>query len=231
MAIKITSTKHVTTTANCLNYGASGVGKTSLIATAPEPIILSAESGLMSLADLDLPVIEIKSLKDVADAFLFFRDSDDAKMYETINIDSLSELGEVLLAEYKQEENDARRAYARMADHMAALIRNFRDLPGYNTYFTAKQLRLVDETSGRISYCPSLPGKSLTINLSYFFDIVTCMRIGTDDEGANFRYLQTQPDRQYEAKDRSGKLNPIEEPHLGRLFDKIKAKPQTEKGE
>ena len=50
-----------------LVYGASGSGKTTLIKTANNPIIISSESGLLSLADCDIPVIEIKTEADLKD--------------------------------------------------------------------------------------------------------------------------------------------------------------------
>ncbi len=40
-----------------LVYGQAGAGKTSLIPTLPNPIILSAEAGLLSIADASLPYI------------------------------------------------------------------------------------------------------------------------------------------------------------------------------
>ena len=62
--IKITSTKDFYLRGiKCLVYGESGVGKTVLCSTAPDPIIISAESGLLSLRKKDIPVIEINSLK------------------------------------------------------------------------------------------------------------------------------------------------------------------------
>jgi len=43
-----------------LVYGQAGSGKTSLIRTLPNPLVLSAEAGLLSIQDADLPYIEIK---------------------------------------------------------------------------------------------------------------------------------------------------------------------------
>ena len=38
-----------------LVYGQAGAGKTSLIPTLPNPIVLSAEAGLLSIAGADVP--------------------------------------------------------------------------------------------------------------------------------------------------------------------------------
>ena len=46
-----------------LVYGQAGAGKTSLIKTLPNPVVLSAEGGLLSIQDADLPYIEITSME------------------------------------------------------------------------------------------------------------------------------------------------------------------------
>ena len=60
MAIKFSSTKQTVEHINCLVYGEAGIGKTTLCATAPSPLIISAEAGLLSLKKHDIPVYEIK---------------------------------------------------------------------------------------------------------------------------------------------------------------------------
>lgn len=70
MAIKIQSTADIVFNGvKCIVYGGAGVGKTRLCATAPRPIIISAEEGLLSLSDVDCAFVEIKSLKDLDDAY------------------------------------------------------------------------------------------------------------------------------------------------------------------
>ena len=53
---------------------------------------------------------------------------------------------------------------------------------------------------------------------------VMALRIGQEEDGSQFRYLQTEPDIQYTAKDRSGKLDLIERPDLTHMFDKVLGK-------
>jgi AAA domain len=195
--IKLTSTKRDVHWVNILVYGESGVGKTTLCATAPNPVIISAEQGLLSLAGLDIPVYEVGGMSDVREAYAAVKDSD----FQTVCIDSLSELGETLLSEFKREEKDPRKAYGRMGDEMALIVRKF-------------------EITSKVSYSPSMPGKAFTCNMPYFFDIVTCMRIGKKEK-AEYRYLQTQPSIQYEAKDRSGKLAMEEVPDITQIINKI----------
>lgn len=216
--LEITSTKRDVHWIKGLVYGPPGIGKTVLLSTAPKPIIISAEGGLLSLAKKDIAVIEVNSLNDVREAYKLIRASE----FETIGIDSLSELAEIVVAEYKKEEKDPRRAYGRMADEMIELTRRFRDLPERHVIFTSKIVKEKDEDTGIISYEPMMPGKAFGIQLPYFFDLILCMRAGKDDDGNMIRYCQTQPDMRYTAKDRSGNLNSKEEPNLTLIFEKMR---------
>jgi len=207
-------------------YGGAGVGKTRLCATAPMPIIISAESGLLSLRHYDLPYIETNSLEEVNEAYDFIRDSDEAKQYETVCLDSLSEVCEALLAEFKPTVKDPRQAYMKLADSAGAAIRKFRDLKGKNVLFTAKMAKKEDEESGTFYYEPMLPGRVLPHGLPYLVDEVFCMQIAdisaTETKPAHIvRYLQTYADSKRPCKDRSGALDKNEQPDFGKIIEKI----------
>ena len=141
--------------------------------------------------------------------------------FGSIGIDSLSDLAEVLLAEYLPKFKDARQAYGKMNEDVANTVRLFRGLKGFNVYFIAKEKRLVDDASGLTSYVPSIPGIQMMQNLPYYFDLVTAMRFGPKKDGKVTRFLQTEGDIQYIAKDRSGLLEKRETPDLGRILKKI----------
>jgi len=201
-------------------YGQSGAGKTSLIPTLPNPITLSAEGGLLSIQDANLPYIEIANMADLGEAFLWASQSDEAKQFDSIALDSISEIGEVVLNYEKKEAKDPRQAYGALAEQMTDLIRSFRDLPGKNVYFSAKLEKSADEM-GKIAYNPSMPGKSLTQGLPYFFDLVLALRLERDADGNIQRALQCRDDGFWLSKDRSGKLAQWEAPDLGAIIRKI----------
>lgn len=225
MAINIKSTKTINSEngINCLVSGKSGLGKTTLIGTAPTPLVISVEGGMLALHDKEVDVVECNTLDQVKEVYQFLTESTDAKKYETVALDSISEIAEVMLAEYASKVNDNRQAYMRLNQDMVKLIRSFRDIGKKNVYFIAKEGQIADEATGIIKYGPIMPGKSLTNGLPFYFDLVMAMRI-KDAEGdkPSYRYLQTQPCNQYHAKDRSGKLNAIEKPDLTAIFNKIK---------
>jgi phage nucleotide-binding protein len=221
MAINLKRTGGSTTFINMLVYGQAGAGKTSLIKTLPNPIILSAESGLLSIADAELPFIEIDSIDTLREAYLWLTQSDEAKGFESVALDSISEIGEVCLASAKKTAKDPRQAYGELAETMGEIIRSFRDLPNRHVYFSAKVEKTQDDM-GRVLYAPSMPGAKVGQSLPYFFDEVLALRIERDAEGIVQRALMCESDGLWQAKDRSGKLSTWEAPDLGEIIAKVR---------
>jgi len=225
MAVKLTSTKD--SAANGLKFlvhGPAGAGKTVLCATAGAPtLIISAESGLLSLRGVDIPVIEVKDLTSLYEAYDFVANAAEGQAFEWVCLDSISEIAEVILSNEKKVAKDPRQAYGALAEKMTDVVRAFRDLPGRNVYFSCKQERAKDEQSGAMLYYPSMPGNALKQGVGYFFDFVFALRVEKDAEGNPARWLQTSRDYNYEAKDRSGVLDMFEPPNLAAIAAKIKA--------
>jgi phage nucleotide-binding protein len=203
-----------------LVYGQAGAGKTSLIDTLPSPIVLSAEGGLLSVQDSDLPYIEIDSMVTLKEAWQWLTESNEAKAYKSVALDSISEIAEVVLNTEKKATKDPRQAYGAMQEQMADIIRAFRDLPNRHVYMSAKLEKTQDEM-GRILYAPSMPGNKTGQSLPYFFDEVLALRIERDGEGNTQRALMCDGDGLWLAKDRSGKLAGWEAPDLGEIIAKI----------
>ena len=221
MAINIKTTGSLAANGvKVLVYGQAGAGKTSLVKTLPNPIVLSAEGGLLSIQDADLFFIEISDMDTLKDAYTWLASADEAKADQSVALDSISEVAEVVLNAEKKETKDPRQAYVAMQEQMADIIRAFRDLPGKHVYFSAKLEKSQDEM-GKMLYNPSMPGKSLTQSLPYFFDEVLALRVEKDAEGVTQRALMCDSDGLWLAKDRSGKLDMWEAPDLGAIIAKI----------
>lgn len=220
-------------------HGRSGIGKTMLLATAPKPCFLYNENGALALSrqniervygynrtdiSYDFPAYQIKSPEDLLAIGNYFQNDPSAKSYfETICLDTLSEIAEFVLRYYQEKLRDGRQAYGEMADKITDVIKFFRDLPGYNVVFVAKQERDKDEL-GALKLMPNMPGQKMTRDLPYLLDEVLCLEIGelADAQKTKYRQLICHPDNTYFAKDRSGALASIEEPHLGKLITKIR---------
>lgn len=221
MAINLRSTKGLHANGvKLLVYGNAGSGKTSLIPTLPNPVVFSAEGGLLSIADADVPFVEVSSYDTLMEAYKWVTGSDEAKHFESIALDSISEIAEVVLNHEKKIAKDPRQAYGAMQEQMSDIIRAFRDIPNKHVYFTAKCEKATDET-GRILYAPSMPGNKTGQQLPYFFDEVLALRVEKDQEGVAQRALMCDSDGIWQAKDRSGKLEQWEAPDLGAIIAKI----------
>lgn len=203
-----------------LVYGQAGAGKTSLIPTLPTPITLSAEAGLLSVAAADIPYIEIATIGDLREALAWVSGSEEARQFESVALDSISEIAEVVLNAEKKATKDPRQAYGAMQEQMADMIRAFRDLPGKHVYMSAQLAQQKDEM-GRLLYAPSMPGQKTGQSLPYFFDEVLALRIERDADGVAQRALMCDSDGLWLAKDRSGRLDAWEPPHLGTIVEKI----------
>lgn len=220
MAIQLRSTSGLAANGvKILVYGQSGAGKTTLIKTLPNPIVLSAEGGLLSIADADVPFIEIGSIADLHEAYAWLL-TDEGQHFKSVALDSISEIGEVVLNHEKKANKDPRAAYGAMQEQIADLIRAFRDLPNRHVLFIAKLEKTQDEM-GRILYAPSMPGNKTGQSLPYFFDEVLALRVEKDAEGIAQRALMCDSDGLWQAKDRSGKLGAWEAPDLGEVIAKI----------
>lgn len=221
MAIKLKTTSDIGFNKICtLIYGQSGAGKTSLIPTLPNPVVLSAEGGLLSIKDAAVPFIEIATMADLREAYSWLTESAEAKPFQSVALDSISEVAEVVLAAELTANKDGRAAYGEMNRAMSELIRAFRDLPGRHVYMSAKLEKAQDEM-GRMLYSPSMPGKSLTQQLPYYFDFVFPLRVERDGEGNTQRALMTDGDGLWLAKSRSQRLDAWEAPDLGAIIAKI----------
>lgn len=205
-----------------LVYSPAGYGKTTLCATAPDPIILSAESGLLSIRNHSIPVMQINTIQDLEDAYQWLLNAPDAKRFKTVCLDSISEIAEQVLNNAKATVKDPRQAYGELIEKMEGYVRKFRDLKGFHVYMAGKMEPFKDELTGTTKYIVKMPGSKLGPAMPYFFDEVFALSIGKDPATQKeFRYLRTQPDFQFEAKDRSGSLDLMEPPNLTHIINKI----------
>ncbi|QDP52314.1 MAG: hypothetical protein Unbinned4162contig1001_14 [Prokaryotic dsDNA virus sp.] len=216
-------------------YGRSGMGKTVLAATMPNPVILSAESGLLSLKKenleriwgvdnpsiaYDIPVIQIRNVQDLVDAEVYLRTDPNGQRFNPV-LDSATEIAEQVLANAKRQVKDPRQAYGELIDKMTKTIKEFRDLEGRHVLLNFKEERQKDEGTGLTLAGPSLPGQKMGPATPYLTDEVFQIFIGKNPDGTTYRGLRTQPDFSADAKDRSGMLDEVEFPHIGHVIQKI----------
>jgi hypothetical protein len=216
-----------------LVYGKPKVGKTSLIASCPNPLIISAERGLLSLRNMPnmgkVPVIEVHGMSEFEEVFQWCLKSADAKKFDTFALDSITEIAEVCLLEEKAITRAKAKGgkpnnfepYAELQEKIMGALRGFRDMPNKNVLFIGQEEFDKDETTGMMIYRPVMPGKQLTRQLPYVFDEILQLVRFTTPEGQPYNALRTIADAQNTAGDRSGKLDPWEQADISQIIRKI----------
>jgi hypothetical protein len=212
-----------------LVVGQSGIGKTSLLRTIPadEPVfVVSAESGLLCVRDLvaagRVQGVEVGSFADLAEVYTYLA-SPAAAAYKWVFIDSLTEIAarcvEALKLKYP-DRKDSFPMWGEYGDKMSALIKAYRDLVQFSVVFVALDSVEKDDLNRRF-IGPSISGSALKERLASWFDEVFYMVSLPGQDGKETRALITQPWDKYPAKDRSGRLDQVEAPHLGSIKAKI----------
>lgn len=225
-----------------LVYGFPGSGKTRFAGTAGKrfkPLILSAESGLLVLnqikdADgkpIKFDFVKIEKFEDIEFARQFLRFKD--HKYDTVIIDSLTEIQQVCMDKILREE---KREKAQMQDwgtlnnRMVAMIRDFRDM-NLNFIVTALCDSIEDQETGTARLGPLLQGKLKETVDGYFDEVfyLTGKEAKSPDGKTDIkRYLVTQGSNRFRAKDRSGMLPLAVEPDFCKIHDAIFAKTKNE---
>ena len=203
-----------------LVVGSSGSGKTTLASTLPadETLILSAESGLLSIKKYSIDASEINSFKDLGDAFKYI--TENKTKYKHIVIDSLTEIGEILFHELKPKYDKSKTfgLYEDYSTRMIKFLKALRDLTQYNIWILCLDKLTAKDFTEVVSL--DLIQKSLSKKVPALFDEVFYLT-SIEHEGENKRVLITDNTSIDFCKDRSGMLNKMELPNLGNIYNKI----------
>ncbi len=215
----------------CVVYGNPGAGKTRLSSTIKEPtLILSAESGLLSIRGLGLDYWEINNFTDLREAYEYLQTEEAKKKYKWIYLDSLTEINERLLEIQKKKypgANDTFKMWGEFKDILTAFIKSYRDFKPYNVVFTA--LASVDKDELGMRFTNVDINTKLSLALPKFFDEVFYLQVFNVD-GVQTRKLLTSEYKNIIAKDRSGKLELYEEADLNLIKEKILGKKENANG-
>lgn len=218
---------------NVLVYGFPGAGKTRLsgtMAAFSNPLILSAESGLLSLRKLQKEMgvkfkyLDIKDFNEMIEAynFLLLGKHD----YDAVVIDSITEIQQACMDKILEEEKRDKaliQDWGTLATRMISLIRKFRDLP-MHCMVTCLAEQDKDETTGMVCIRPLVQGQ-LKEKIDAYFDEVLYLASkevkGEDGKPKVVRWLETQNTTRIRAKDRSGELPHQARPDMKYVYETI----------
>lgn len=170
-----------------------------------------------------------------------FGDPAQLEAYATVFIDSITVAGRLCFQwctgqpqafSEKTGKPDVRGAYGLHGKEMIAWLTHLQHARGKNVWFVGILDEKLDEYNRRV-FLPQIEGSKTGLELPGIVDQVVTMAELTDGEGKPYRAFVNHTLNPYgfPAKDRSGRLDLIEHPHLGRLMEKIAgpAKPASER--
>jgi hypothetical protein len=161
--------------------------------------------------------------------------------YETVYVDSITVAGRLCLQWCKGQPQavsertgkpDMRGAYGLLGQEMIAWLTHLQHTRGKNVWFVGILDEKLDDFNRRV-FQLQIEGSKTGLELPGIVDeVVTLAEIReADAEPYRAFVCHTLNPWGYPAKDRSGRLDLIEEPHLGRLMEKIAgpARPASER--
>ena len=160
-----------------------------------------------------------------------FGDPERLGRYQTFFIDSITAAGRLCFAWSSQQpeafsdrsgKKDLRGAYGLHAREMLAWLMHVQHARGINVIFVGI-LETVTDDFNRTEHRLQLEGSRTGRELPAIVDqVLTYQWIDFGDGVLTRSFICTSPNRwQYPAKDRSGRLEQLEEPHLGKLIDRL----------
>ena len=150
--------------------------------------------------------------------------------YDTYFVDSLTVLSRMCLAWCKTQpaafsektgKPDTRGAYGLLGTEMIGALTHLQHVRDKHVIYVCILEEKLDDFNRRI-YQLQLEGAKTSAELPGVLDEVITLAILKADDGTPYRAFVTGADNAwgFPSKDRSGRLGPIEEPHLGKLIAK-----------
>jgi len=201
-------------------YGGPGAGKTPIVATAPNPVFCVVEPGMLSMRSQgNLPCFEAYDADKIDEFFKWVIESKEAKQFDTIAIDSVSQMAEIYLVQEQKRNKDGRAAYGEMSRRCMEWFNALYFMEQKHVVLIAKQE--VFELSGASRRRPFFPGKDLNVKVPHLFDAILHLdKYQIKGVRGLQKALRTSETFDTLARDRSGKLNEFEQPNLASVFAK-----------
>ena len=210
----------------CLLYAHHGWGKTYQCRYFDKRygpgLIISGESGLKSIEDVDIDYVSFDSWENSGSSFKsvvkMIQQEGLLKKYKWLAIDSLTELGERLIEELEEKHKESKNGFLMWGDYsrlMTGALKWVRDLP-VHVYVTALAKEEKD-ANDVTQYWPMLPGAAVGKKVPALFDHVMCgVRVSEQDDSGRprvKRYIVTDEVSGWHGKTRdpNSRLEPYEQ--------------------
>jgi len=213
-----------------LVYGPAGTGKTPILNTAPRPVLLATEPGLLSMRGSKVPTYEAYTSQRIDEFFKWFFNSTETKNFDTLGIDSGSQIADVYLqaalsgTSRAGNKKHGMAAYGEMADNTMEHLRTLFYTRYKHTYVICKEeIADVEFQSLRRPY---FPGKVLPIQVPHMYDfLIRLAKTNVPGVAGEVLAFQCVGNMNVLARNRTGNLNEFEPPHFGALVQKAMTAP------
>lgn len=200
-------------------YGAAGTGKTPVVNTAPRPVLLAIEPGLLSMRGSNVPTYEAYTPAKIEEFFSWFFNSNEAKNFDTLAVDSASQMAEDILADEQKKKTDGRKLYGNMSDRVMVYLNKLYHLPQKHIYIICKQDMFDD--NGVMTRRPKFAGQDLHTKVPHLFDLVMHIDKHNVPNTGDVMAFRCKAGYNANARDRSGRLDEFEPLNLQHIFNKI----------
>ena len=197
-------------------YGPPGSAKTPIINTCPRPVLLAVEPGLLSMRNSNVPTWMAPTKARIDEFFKWFELSAETKNYDTLAIDSISQMCNIALDESKAKHGLAQ--YGEMADYIMPYLQRLYYMKEKHMYLIAKE-ELTSDSKRR----PAFPGQQLngSSGVSHLYDcILRLARVPIPNVGETLAF-QCNGTMDILARNRTGDLADFEPPDFGALVKKV----------
>lgn len=200
-------------------YGGAGGGKTPVINSAPRPLLLACEPGLLSMRGSNVPTYQAHVSDKVDEFFDWFFKSNEVKNFDTLALDSASQMCEIYLEKAKRQNKHGLAAYGQMAEDSLKWLNKLYFMPEKHMYIVAKQE--IVTLSGIETRRPYYPGKQLPTEMPHKYDQILHLDIHNIPGHGPQKSFQCISSIDILARDRTGLLGEFEPPDFTAIVKKV----------
>lgn len=196
-------------------YGAPKIGKTTLAASWPQPLVLSCE--VRGIRAMPVSHIKIRSWEQMLESVELLKKPENAKKYRTVIIDTSDLMYKYCLVHCCNKygfdhpsDQGWGKGWERVSDEFLTVVLELFDL-GYTLIFIshAKSAEVTSDWETYTRIDPTLAGPARKVLLP-LVDVIFYMRAKEMDDGKTVRSITTKAVREYEAGDRTKGLTDLE---------------------
>lgn len=220
------------TGAKIILYGPPGTAKTPMMAQLTKAVALLCETGLSSVKNSNMPACMALDFPTIDQFRKWFIDpkSTDVRQFDTLVIDSLTALCDIVLKYYLDRNKHGLKAYGELLEYVMDFVQALCRMPNMNVIFICQMM-----TEEKVSFPqgilgtqeskpynrPLFPGQKLERKIPHEIDEIWYVDRIKYSDGQVRPAIHTVDTGAFLARSRNGRLQPVEPPDLNLLINKI----------